>query len=308
MEIKNRTESAKLIKPLFIDGNFNREGKRMRAKHIKDISCDGGEYSLWISAGVKENDYPRAENDTHYLYVLAGEYLVPTGLTEFYLEQQIGWEQLVKSWYGDMVARARYIDGLKKDKTWEEGNKLIEARLAEEKLFVDDYGKNEQAQAEYIKAMFDKRISTYIDARDNGGMYVDFVGAALIGDIDRCLEVSAVVKAKRAAIEAQKRKERMEKDQKEREEREQKEQAAIMEAEEILKNGGKITGGEMIVKLADTHGIIIPIRTRGWILKSLAEFTVDGSSMSYRYRKTKNGRGSDKVYEVVSAIRKALTS
>lgn len=300
--------SVKMIKPLFVGMNYNRDGKRMRAKHVKDISCDGANYSLWISAGVKENDYPRAETDTHYLYVLAGEYLVPSGLTEFYLEQQIGWEQLVKSWYGDRVARARYIDELKKDKTWEEGSKLVEARLAEEKLFVDEQGKNEQAQAEYIKAMFDKRITTYIDARDNGGMYVDFVGAALIGDIDRCLEVSAVVKEKRAVIEAQKRKERMEKEQKEREEREQKEHDAIMEAEEILKNGGKITSGEMLVKIADKHGITIPIRTRGWILKSLAEFNVDGSSMSYRYWKTKNGRGSDKVYEVVGAIRRSLTA
>lgn len=295
-----------LIKPLFVDGNYNREGKRMRAEYVKTISCDGAEYSLYIGTGSKENDYPHGENDTHYLYALVGEYLVPVGLTEFNLEQRIGCEKLDKSWYENATARARYFDELRKGKTWEESSKLIDARIEEEKAFISEHGKDEQAQAEYLKVMFDQRIATYIDARDNGGRFADFIGAAFLGEIDKCLEIADVLRAKRAVIDAQKRKERMEKEQKERKEREQKELEAIQEAEKIMKDGGTIKEGKMIVKLADKHGISIPIRTRGWILDTFAGCTIKDNSVTCSYWKHKNGQGSQKIYDVIFDIRKAL--
>jgi len=295
-----------LIKPLFVDGNYNREGKRIRAEYIKTISCDGAEYPLYISAGNRENDYPQGENDTHYLYALVGEYLVPCGITEYKLEQEIGWEKLQKEWYGDIGERARYFDELRKNRTWEESSVLVDARITEEKAFVTEHGKDEQAQAEYLKTNFDRRIACYMDARDNGGKFVDFVGAAFLGEIDKCLEVSARLKAERAVIDAQKRKERMEKERQEREERERKELEAIQEAEKILKDGGTIKDGKMIVKLADKHGVSIPIRTRGWILDVFAGCTIKDNSVTCSYWKHKNGQGSQKIYDVIFDIRKAL--
>ena len=38
---------ACLKTPLFIDGNLNRDNKRMRAVHVKDVSNGDITYSLW---------------------------------------------------------------------------------------------------------------------------------------------------------------------------------------------------------------------------------------------------------------------
>lgn len=306
MESKNSAESAKLIMPLFVDGKFNRDGKRMRAKHVKDISCDGGEYSLWISSGSKENDYPRAENDTHYLYALIGEYIVPCGVTEYKLEQEAGFKHLIKAVYGTSEERKRQLDVFYKN--WEESRDLMSAKMAEENAFIEQHGKDGSVQAEYLKKIFDGCVDRYISARDTDGKHADFIGAAILGELTRCREIADVLREKRKVVEAERREETRKRQEAEDAERKQKEQNAIMEAETILRDGGKITSGEMLVKIADKHGVTIPIRTRGWILKSLAEFTINGSSMSYRYWKTKNGQGSDKVYDVVGAIRKALTA
>lgn len=301
-------EPSKLIMPLFIDGNFNRDGKRMRAKHVKDISCDGGNYSLWISGGNNENDYPRAENDTHYLYALAGEYLAPCGITEWKLEESAGYRRMVNEWYGSADARSNYFDELCKGDGWHKNDALITARLKEEDAYIQEHKKDEKAQAEYIKEYVNQSIVHYINARDNSGKNADFVGAAFLGEVDRCEELMVVIRAERKAAREQREKEFEEHKRQEDAAREQKEQDEIKAAEEVFKNGGKITSGEMIVKLADKHGVEIPIRTRGWILNTLAECTINGSSVSYRYWKRKNGRGSDKVYDVVGAIRKALTA
>lgn len=72
-------------------------------------------------------------------------------------------------------------------------------------------------------------------------------------------------------------------------------------------NGGTISDAKLIVKIADKLGVIIPIRTRGWILNSLVECTIsDRGGLSYRYWKSKTGKGSQKVCDVIFGIRRAL--
>jgi len=300
------SETARLVKPLFIDGNFNREGKRIRAKHVKDVSCEGATYSLWISAGSGENDYPRGENDTHYLYALVGEYLVPCGITEWKLEESAGYGRMVNDWYGSNDAREDYYDDLRKGDGWHTNDATITARLKAEEEYIQAHKNDERAQAELLKANAEHSIARYIEARDNGGKYLDFIGAAFLGEIEQCEKLAVVFRAKREEERRQKAKEWDERKRQEDAEQERKEQAAIVEAEGILRNGGKITGGDMIVKLADKYGINIPIRTRGWILNTLAECTIDGNVVLYRYWKRKAGRGSEKVYDIVGDIRKAI--
>ena len=76
----------------------------------------------------------------------------------------------------------------------------------------------------------------------------------------------------------------------------------MKETESIFINGGTIKGGDTIVKLADKYNIDIPIRTRGWILNNLSETTItESGSISYRYwRRSKNAKGSQTVYDAVS--------
>lgn len=55
--------NARLMKPLFYDGNFNRDGKKMRAVFEREISDGTVSYRLWRSDGKPDIQYPRAEND-----------------------------------------------------------------------------------------------------------------------------------------------------------------------------------------------------------------------------------------------------
>ena len=82
----------------------------------------------------------------------------------------------------------------------------------------------------------------------------------------------------------------------------------IEETEKIFINGGTIKNGDIIVKIADKHNINIPIRTRGWIYDCLAECTItENGGASYRYWKKKKGStGSQKVYDILFDIRKAI--
>ena len=41
--------NARLMKPLFYDGNFNRDGKKMRAVFEREISDGTVSYRLWRS-------------------------------------------------------------------------------------------------------------------------------------------------------------------------------------------------------------------------------------------------------------------
>ena len=43
--------NARLMKPLFYDGNFNRDGKKMRAVFEREISDGTVSYRLWRSDG-----------------------------------------------------------------------------------------------------------------------------------------------------------------------------------------------------------------------------------------------------------------
>ena len=52
-------ENSKLMTPLFYDGMFNREGRRMRAVLEKEISDGTQTYRLWRAAGKPDLDYPR---------------------------------------------------------------------------------------------------------------------------------------------------------------------------------------------------------------------------------------------------------
>ena len=60
--------------------------------------------------------------------------------------------------------------------------------------------------------------------------------------------------------------------------------------------------------LAEKHNIDIPIRTKGWFLNSLSEcILTDSGNISYTYwRKTKNSKGSQTAFEILSKLKTAI--
>ena len=113
--------TVKLMPPIFNDkGMFNREKKRIRAQHLKDITNGIDTYSLWHKAGKPENEYPRADNDKYYLYVEIGGYLVPTGRTECNMIGRIGDRAIIATKYnGNAQNRASKIDAIRAEKGYD---------------------------------------------------------------------------------------------------------------------------------------------------------------------------------------------
>jgi len=231
------------------------------------------------------------------------------GETEYELQRGSAYEYLNKEWYGDFQGREKYFhENFYNGRTYEQYNSLIKEHVAKEEVFIQDNVNNEVIQVEYINQFVERSIKGYVDARDGKSKYVDFRGATFLNELDKCAELSLVLKKERQEEEQERRRVLAEQKAQELKEKEQAEKLLMEETEQILINGGTIKGGEIIVKLADKHNINIPIRTRGWILNNLAEATItDSGSVSYRYfRRTKNATGSQKVYDVLFGIRTAI--
>lgn len=296
---------AKLMKPLFVNGNYNREGKRIRAEFFKSI----GKYDLWVGAGLPDKDHARNEKDKYYLYVQKDEWLVMTGLTEHQLEEKAGYEHLNREWYGDFAGRQKYFDEhFYNGREYEEYKDLVNEHLKKEDEFIQASLTDESIQEKLLDSYIDKAITSYIDTRDSNGTFPDFIGALFVGELDKCEELAQIRKQKKQE-EYNKRREEAEKQRQQKEEEEkQAELAAMHEAERVFKDGGSIKDGDIIVKLADKYNINIPLRTKGWILNDLAECTItEDGGVSYRYwKRTKNSRGSQKAFDILYDIHKAI--
>ena len=181
---------------------------------------------------------------------------------------------------------------------------------AQEEPLIIRYGSDPARQADYIRDRLRVRVRNYTDARDNGGTFVDFVGAAVLGELGKCAELSAKLRADGEAREEAARREREEQEAKERAEQKEQHRQEIKKAEEIFTRGGLISDGALLVEIADAHGVKIPLRTRGWILNSFAQCSItiiEGAPRySVRYYKRNSGTGSTKIYEIIEQIRAAI--
>lgn len=68
--------TAKLMTPLFYDGNYNVEKKRMRAVLEREVSNGAVSYRLWRSDGKPDLEYPRAANDAYILHVEVNDHIL----------------------------------------------------------------------------------------------------------------------------------------------------------------------------------------------------------------------------------------
>jgi hypothetical protein len=298
---------AQLMKPLFVNGNFNREGKRIRANNIKTI----GEYSLWVSSGKPDKDYAQNEDDKYYLYILASDFLVPVGYTMCELKRRAAYNLLNKQWYGSFEEREKYYNNLrnnkKEDENWNRVNGLVNEQIAKEEEFIKKQDENETMLEEFLKINVESAIADYVNVRDNGGNRINWPGAAFLGELDKCIKIAKVIRSQREEKEKERKKQITEQRKREAEEKTQTEQLAIQEAEKIFINGGKIESGDIIIKLANKYNINIPLRTKGWIMNCLANITItpDGN-MNYQYYKKKGASGSQTIWSILHNIWSAL--
>lgn len=194
---------------------------------------------------------------------------------------------------------------------FEVGDYIAPLRLTERGL-IWHAGEDDKGQAEYVKSVLREHINSYTQARDNGGMYADYVGAAALGEIEKCMELAAKIRSMREAEEKRQKKIAEENAARVRAEREAARKKEVDDAAEKFRSGGLIDDGELLIELAEKCGVQIPIRTRGWILKSFGSCKIsveDGrTDFSIRYYKKNNGSGSTKIFEIVENIRSAVSA
>lgn len=287
-----------LKKPLFINGMYNREGKNCRADFVREISNGAQSFRLWTT--TEKNRYPQNEHDEFWLYVEVNNYLVPVKLTDWNLVNHLGFVQMCAEMYGTQQERAR---------VWQRSEDINALRAQEEPVILR-YGSDPARQADYIHKLLSDHVRYYISARDNGGTFADFIGAVVLGELDKCAELSAKLRAEREAKEETARREREEQEAKKRAEQEEQHRQEIKKAEEIFTRGGLIKDGALLVEIADARGVKIPLRTRGWILNSFAQcsITIINGAPRYcvQYYKRNSGTGSTKIYEIIEQIRAAI--
>ena len=307
---------VKLMKPLFCGGNFNTDGKRMKAILVSEV-CNGIDaYRLWRSSGVPDRAYPRAENDTHLLYVEIGGCLVPLGMTECDLIDRCGYPLAVAELYGSEDGRRKYFHDLRE--AGQADTKEIPRALQAENEAIQRLGRSAVHQADYIKKRMDEHIAVYLTAKETGGeRFPDFIGAAALHELELCKKLADRHRAKRRA-EAAARKAGIEAaEKKEREETNLEAQRRMQHAIQVLQHGGKLENEQirlyredgrlskyaMINHLMRQYGVSVPLRTQGWINEKLLSVSVENRRCTgLRYMRAKGGRCSQKFFDCLNEL------
>ena len=312
--------NSKLMVPLFYDGNFNREGRRMQAVLEKEISDGKKTYRLWRSAGKPDLDYPRAENDKYLLHVEINGYLAPLGMTDFNLTDICGFEPAAQKLYGGKEKRGAWIDALKEAG----GNDAVGTAVAEERKEIERLGSEPARQTEYIQNLLNGYVSTYLKSKETGGQtFPDFTGALVLNELAKCVELSAVYREKRQAEEKARRARAEEEEKAYCEEQNKAANQMVSEAIQIIQNGGilknetvkfyssrySFSSYSIVNHLMRQYQVDVPPRTQGWINDKLVNATIkDGKCENLQYFRSKGGRCSQKFFDCVNALIQAVTA
>lgn len=312
-------ETGKLMTLLFYEGNFNREGHRMRVVLEKEISDGTQTYRLWRSAGKPNQKHPHADNDKYLLYVEVNGYLLSLGMTDYNLADRCGFEPAAQKLYGGKEKRGAWIDAHRESG----GNDAVSAAVAEERNIIEQYGGDPARQTAYIRSLLDDHVSTYLKSKENGGQtFPDFAGALVLNELAKCSELSAVYRAKQQAeaeahhafVEAENRAYC--------EEQNRVAEQAVSAAIQVIREGGILENQTVVFYrsrydsstcsifnyLMRQYQVDVPLRTQGWINKKLASATIqDGRCENLRYLRYKNCRGSQKFFECMNALIRAVT-
>jgi hypothetical protein len=298
--------------PLFNDqGMFNSEGKQIRADFVKELP---GGLKLWQKAGKPQNEYGNAENDKYYLMVETGNYITSLGTTEWRLIYKTGKKQAMFNLYNGEANRGKTFDEARKGGYNPETEAIVKAMIAREEREIERIGSNPALQAQAIQKWLDGHIQAYVNACNNNGQtFPDFVGAACLNEIDKCLTLRVpYLKAREerdAAIHATRKQEEAER--KAAELAEDAEQ--IEKAVSVIINGGKIQNdelhnGNLFILLFKRYDVSLPVSIKGYVMNRLASVTFEnGHANGYSYqRTTKAQRGSTKLWDYLGMLTAAI--
>ena len=284
--------NAKLMTPLFYQGNFNAGGKKMRAILVREVSNGTDTYRLWRRDGKPDRQYPQGEGDDYILYVELHGYLATLRTTDYYLIDRCGYQAMVAAMYGDEDKREQYFDGLRRSG----GDDAVLEALRQEKQLIRELGRDPSRQADYIKAILDGHVSTYLESRESGGeTFPDFIGALILGELPICRELSAIYKDK---CREKSREQKAKADAEDRtycRERNRQAQQQVQDAIRTIREGGVLQNDtvefyrsrydssacSIFLYLMRRYQVDVPLRTQGWINNKLASATITAGRCSH---------------------------
>ena len=311
---------AKLMLPLFYNGMFNRDGRKIRAVHNYDVSNGEYSYRLWTQAGQPDMDYPRSESDRYLLYVEIQGYLVPLGMTEYRLTERCGYLPAMQELYGGAKNRSAYFNSLQKNG--------VGAAIEREESVIYHLGRKLPLQANYIRGILDEHLQQYTASKESGGeAFPDYIGALMANELDACIQLAETYKThkqqedeiRQARIAEQERAHQ----QSVNAEKEKIVAAALQtirsggtlrnEPIRYYKDDGTLVETSLILYLMRGYHINVPIRTQGWIKERLATANVQedfcGSVTYYRARKSQcSQKFFDCMRELIAAVQEMTTA
>lgn len=307
---------AKLMKPLFDGGMFNREGHRMRAVFLKEVSDGTTAYRLWRKDGKPEVEYPRCDNDQYILHVEINGYLIPLRETEFRMIDNCGFKPAFEELYGGSEGRAAYFDKLRERDGWSRSDIVGEAMKREEETIVR-YGSQPERWVARISEILESHISFYRASKENGGLtHPDYVGACILNELDTCVKLSAAHREFARKAEEDERAEREREERQRRFETNAKADAAVAEAIKAIREGGRLINDRidyynesgyhdesLILHLMRRYQVNVPLRTQGWICEKLSSVNIEGGRCSTaRYFKSKGGTVSQRFFDCMNEL------
>ena len=270
--------TAKLMTPLFYDGNYNVEKKRMRAVLEREVSNGAVSYRLWRSDGKPDLEYPRAANDAYILHVEVNDHLVPLRMTDYALVNHCGLLPATIALYGSEEGREEYFKHLRDSGA--AGTGAFTEAMARETEKIIELGNDSARQADYIKSVLDQHVAAFLDSKEcDGKSFPDFVGALILEEIPSCLALRTKYRAYKQEEALKRQAEQEEQDRAFCEERNRKAEQMIDLAIRTIRGGGTLKNEpislyksrydsstySIVNHLMRRYQVDVPLRTQGWI-------------------------------------------
>ena len=312
--------NAKLMTPLFYQGNYNTGGKKMRALMIREVSNGTDTYRLWRRDGKPDRQYPQGEGDDYILYVELHGYLATLRTTDYYLIDRCGYKAMVAALYGGEDKREQYFDGLRRSG----GDEAVLKALRQEGQKIQEFGRDPACQADYIKAILDGHVSTYLASKESGGeTFPDYIGALVLGELPACRELSAIYKDKCREKDRERKAKADAEDRAYCRERNQLAEQQVQDALRIIREGGMLQNDtvefyrsrhdssacSIVLYLMRKYQVDVPLRTQGWINERLANATIaDGRCSHLQFWGTKKDRASQRFVDCMNQLIRAVAA
>lgn len=313
--------NSKLMRTLFHEHNFNLEGKKIRAVLEKEVANEAAQYRLWRKDGKPDRKCPRCETDQYLLHVEMNGWLIPTGMTSFDLINRIGFPLAVEKLYGDMQERCKVFRQAEAENGCEG---RVQQLLDTEQQEILRLGSDPAAQAEFLKTLLGRHAECYLKAKEDGGQTApDFIGAAVLDELDQCQQLKAAYEERALAQAVEEKGRRAAEEQRACDAQNEAARRDLESAEWAIRNGGTVQNvpvsfwsdrwhkktSPILLWLLQKYQIPVHLRTQGWIIRNLQSVTVErDGELSISFLRSKGGKCSDKIWECLRALVQTVRS